>query len=428
MNRRIGFVGLGYAGFPMAYLFSKKHPIVGFDSSSARIADLNAGFDATQGVSSDEIHEMLQGGTVLTDDLDQLRGCDFFIITVPTPVDDDDNPDFSCLVSASRKVGQVMQKGAIVIYASTVYPGATEEVCVPVLEETSGMTCNKDFAVGYSPERVNPGDAVHTPANIVKVISASTPETLSVVFDVYEQVFGKDGIYAASSIKVAEACKVLENTQRDVNIALMNEAAKVFDAMGISTHEVIDAMNTKWNALGFRPGLVGGHCISVDPYYLIQKAKSLGIDANLMSEARRINNAMPEFVVQHTLSKLRNETFPNTKLRVLLLGVTFKENCPDVRNTKVKDIYRQLIAHQIDTVVFDPVADPKLVEQVMDMKIVTAQSEMSDSKFNAILLCVSHDQFRDFDFKAHLVDGGFVYDIKNMIPTNKKQNIKLIKL
>ncbi|MCH5181995.1 MAG: nucleotide sugar dehydrogenase [Prevotellaceae bacterium] len=427
MERKIGFIGLGYAGFPMAYMFSRHYKIIGYDCSAARIAELNACRDHTLGVAPDEIRQLLDSGSVLTDDPEQLRACNFYIITVPTPVDEANKPDFACLLSASRTVGSVLGRGDIVVYESTVNPGATEEVCVPALEAASGLSYGQDFAAGYSPERVNPGDPVHTPRNTVKVVSASTPEALAVVREVYGTVVGTDQIHAASSIKVAEACKVLENTQRDINIALMNEAAKVFAAMNINTGEVIDAMNTKWNALGFRPGLVGGHCISVDPYYLIEKAAMLGVDTRLMSAARHINNSMADFVARHTLDQLiRRMQRPANTARVLLLGLTYKENCPDIRNTKVKDIYDSLASCLDDITVLDPWADPAQTRAAFGIDVVSQLP--AGTQYDAILLCVSHDDFLRFDFRSRLAPGGFVYDIKGVIPPSTNDEYTIIKL
>lgn len=411
----------------MAYRLARKFPIIGYDRSATRIAELNNGYDRTGSVCPESIHKMLANGTLLTDDPDQLRQCNFYIITVPTPVDETHRPDFSCLISASRTVGKVLKKGDIVVYESTVYPGATEEICVPALEETSGLKLNDDFAVGYSPERINPGDAIHTPTNIVKVVSASTPEALDIVRTTYEAVVGAGNIHPVSSIKVAEACKVLENTQRDVNIALMNEAATVFQAMDIDTNEVVDAMNTKWNALGFRPGLVGGHCISVDPYYLIDKAATLGASTRLMEEARHINNAMPEFIVNNTINRLKQHKNNDIHTaRALILGFTYKENCPDIRDTRVNNIYEQLRRHLSNVVVLDPAADPALIKKTYGIDIATSSDDIRNDQFDAILHCVAHDEFQQFDFANHLTPDGFVYDIKSAIKNHN--NITIIHL
>ena len=427
IKKTIGFIGLGYAGFPMAYRFSKQYQVIGFDRSSFRISELNSGRDHTLGVSPEQIKEMLESGSVFTDDINQLCECDFYIITVPTPVDKAHKPDFSCIVSATRTVAQVLKVGDVVVYESTVYPGATEEICVPLLEEVSGLKFNKDFFVGYSPERINPGDKENTPDNIIKVVSGSTPEALSVVSEVYESVVGKGHIHSVSSIKVAEACKVLENTQRDVNIALMNEVAQMFDAIGIDTNEVVDAMNTKWNALGFRPGLVGGHCISVDPYYMIDKAETLGVDTTLMSAARRINNSMPKFISCNTINWLiQNIDKPVSESRILILGFTYKANCPDIRDTRVYNIYKELTRLLPGVVVFDPVANPKLVKDVYGVEIVSDLAEIQDDKFDVILLCVAHDEFRNFDFKGHLANGGCVYDIMGNV--SQIDNLQIKKL
>ena len=416
-NYKIGFVGLGYAGFPMACIFASKYPVVGFDLSRRRVAELNSGVDHCGDVSREEIDSMFVNGAVLTSNIADLQDCNVFIVAVPTPVDKTNRPDVSFISSASREVGSVLKKGDIVIYESTVYPGATEEICVPVLEETSGLKYNEDFFVGYSPERINPGDKIHTPRNVVKVTSGSTPESAKIINDIYANVLGRDLVFPVSSIKVAEACKVVENAQRDVNIAFINETAKVLNSLGIDTNEVVDAMNTKWNSLGFRPGFVGGHCIGVDPYYLIDRAKIHGVETRLMNTARRINNSMAEYVVDKVVDKLHDrfgEDISATK--VLILGFSFKENCPDVRNTKIYDVYRMMKQHTEHVTIYDPVVDSELVRNLYELTISTIPRQISRSRYDAILLCVAHNVFRNLNLKQLLTEKGFVYDIKGFFP------------
>lgn len=425
-QRNVGCIGLGYAGFPMACLFSKYYPIVGYDISEQRIKQLRQNYDHNGDVSPEEIKALFEGGSLITNNLNELEKCDFYIVCVPTPVDSKMKPDMSYLISASASVGKVLKKGDIVVYESTVYPGATEEVCVPVLEEVSGLKFNEDFFVGYSPERINPGDKEHKPENIVKVTSGSTPEVCEIVSDVYESVVGKGNVHPVSSIKVAEACKVIENAQRDINIAFMNEMAQVLGAMDIDTNEVVDAMNTKWNALGFRPGLVGGHCIGIDPYYLCYKAKEKGVETGLMNMARSINNSMPEYIVDNVVEDIKSETGVKLRdARVLIMGVTFKENCPDIRNTKVLDIYKELSRKVPHTVVYDPNADPELVKNYYGIDLLTDISQLEGRKFNAILLSVAHDKFKDFDYKRYLKPHGFIYDVKGFVPESVRKEIKV---
>lgn len=409
---KIGLVGLGYAGFPIAYLFSRKYKVVGFDLSEKRVEELRAMHDRGGDISSTEIQEMLAHGAEFTNDLELLRPCNFYVVVVPTPVDANNRPDFSCLLAACREVGEVLSPGDFVVFESTVYPGATEEICVPAIEESSGLRCNRDFFVGYSPERINPGDKFHTLGNMTKVTSGSTPEAARFIDSVYASVLGKENTWLASSLRVAEACKVVENTQRDVNIAFMNEVAQILTAFGIDTNEVIEAMNTKWNALGFHPGLVGGHCIGVDPYYLIERAADRGIAASLMSTARNINNALPEFVSGQVLRKLQQTGCNPHEARVLLLGFAFKENCPDVRNTRVYDLYRLLETQTGSVTIFDPWADTQQVQQIYDMSICSRPDEIAGERYDAIIICVSHKIFAKFNFAEHKLPGAIVYEVK----------------
>lgn len=409
---KIGFIGLGYAGFPMARLFSRKYDVVGFDISASRIAELNAAVDRCGDIAGDEIKDMLDRGAVLTTDIEALRPCNFYVIVVPTPVDKHMCPDVSFLKAASREVGEVLCKGDCVVFESTVYPGATEEVCIPEIEEVSGLKCNEDFYVGYSPERINPGDRLHAPGNVVKVTSGSCPEAAEFIDKVYKSILGEQNTWRASSIRIAEATKVVENTQRDVNIAFMNEIAQILNAFDIDVNEVIDAMNTKWNALGFRPGLVGGHCIGVDPYYLVEWAATKGFAAGLMSMARSINSSMPGFVTEKVVQLLsRHGKTDLSQSRILLLGFTFKENCPDIRNTRVIDIYHLMKAYTENIEVCDPWADPTLVEQTYGVHL-SSEEDIRGERFDAVLLCVSHDCFKEFDTEGLLTEDGVLYDVK----------------
>ena len=428
-DRKVGFIGLGYAGFPMACLFSKKFDVVGFDLSKRRVAELKSGIDHCGDVPKEEISKMLSKGTVITNNINDLKDCNFYIVAVPTPVDRHHKPDVSYIASASREVGNVLKKGDIVVFESTVYPGATEEICVPVLEEVSGLKFNKDFFVGYSPERINPGDKEHRVDNTVKVTSGSTPETAEIVNNVYSQVLGDEHTYSVSSLKIAEACKVVENAQRDVNIAFINEIAKVLNAFDIDTNEVIDAMDTKWNALGFRPGLVGGHCIGVDPYYLIDKAKDCEVSTKLMTTARRINNSMAQYVVNNVVKLLHEKLGSDiSEAKILILGFSFKENCPDIRNTKVFDVYKKLKQITPDVTIYDPMVDEELVRNLYKITIATSPRQIEKNKYDAIVLCVAHDIFRDFNACDHCTENGFVYDIKGIFPKecNKELEIERI--
>ena len=426
---KVGFVGLGYAGFPMANLFADKFKVVGFDLSKRRIAELNSGVDHCGDVATESIKQMLDKGAILTTNIHDLQDCNVFVVTVPTPVDKNNKPDTSYISAASCEVGTVLKKGDIVIYESTVYPGATEEICVPMLEKISGLKFNEDFFVGYSPERINPADKVHTPATVVKVTSGSTPESAEKINDIFSEVLGNEMTHPVSSIKVAEACKIVENAQRDVNIAFVNETAKLLNSLGIDTNEVVDAMNTKWNALGFRPGFVGGHCIGVDPYYLIDLAKNKGVETKLISTARRINNSMAEYVANKVVDKLKKRHGDKIgETRVLLLGFSFKENCPDIRNSKIFDIYKALEQYTKHVTIYDPEVDVNLVRNMYGIGIATIPRQILRRKYDAVVLCVPHDAFRNLDLKEIIKEGGFIYDAKGFYPSEEYNDIEIERL
>ncbi|HEX7892056.1 MAG TPA: nucleotide sugar dehydrogenase [Ramlibacter sp.] len=387
MDRKIAVVGLGYVGLPVAVAFGRTHPVVGFDIKAARIAELRAGRDSTEEV----VPEDLAAARIrFTDSVDDLRGSDFFIVAVPTPVDAGNKPDLSPLVGASRSVGRALKKGDIVVYESTVYPGATEEDCIPVLERESGLKFGIDFTVGYSPERINPGDREHTFTKIKKIVSGSDARTLDIVADVYGSVVTA-GVHRASSLKVAEAAKVIENTQRDLNIALMNELAVVFERMGIDTMEVLEAAGSKWNFMPFKPGLVGGHCIGVDPYYLTHKAEKLGYIPQVILAGRRINDNMGRYVARSAVKQMLVSGLDVARCRVGVLGFTFKENCPDVRNSKVVDIVRELQSYGIDVVVADPHADPHEVQEEYGIQLGKVDA---DHPVDTLIVAVSHSEYR----------------------------------
>lgn len=411
---------MGYAGFPIACLFSRGYRVTGFDISPSRVAELNAGHDHCGDVSEAEIAEVLARGTNFTNDIESLRECNFYVVVVPTPVDDGLHPDFSYLRSASREVGKVLSEGDVVVYESTVSPGITEEICVTELERVSGLSFNRDFFVGYSPERINPGDKIHTIDNVVKVTSGSTPEAARYIDSVYASVLGEGRTWQASSIRVAEACKVVENAQRDVNIAFMNEIARVMQSLDIDMNEVLEAMNTKWNALRFRPGLVGGHCIGVDPYYLIERASDRGVKTELMTAARAINNSQPDFVVENLVRQMKARGGTLNDARVLLLGFTFKENCPDVRNTRVNDILRIMGSCTEHVTVYDPWVDAELARRAYGVEICTDEKQIPEGKYDVVMLCVAHDCFLEFDFESRLAGNGMIYDVKGLLSKRKK--------
>ncbi len=416
-NIKIGFVGLGYAGFPTACLLAEKYELVGFDLSESRISSLKQCIDVCNDVAPEKIKAILDKGTVLTTNKDCLKDCNFFIVTVPTPIDCNYAPDLSYVISATEEVASVLKKGDIVTYESTVYPGATEEVCVPILEEISGLKFNQDFFVGYSPERINPGDKVHTVANTVKITSGSTPEAAKIIDEVYSSIL-ENGTYLASSIKVAEAAKVIENAQRDINIAFMNEIAMIFDTLGIDTNDVIDAASSKWNFLPFRPGLVGGHCISVDPYYLIEKAKTHGAAADLMIAARNINNGMSNFIAEKVISLMRKNGLCPNNSNILIMGFTFKENCPDARNTKVIDIYTNLKKYTSNITVVAPWTNPEKAQHEYGIDVVPDVNQLSGRKFDAVIMAVAHDKFNSLHIEDLIVQNGVIYDVKGKLDRN----------
>jgi UDP-N-acetyl-D-galactosamine dehydrogenase len=413
-NAKIAIIGLGYVGLPLAVEFGKKRPVLGFDINAARIAELQSGQDHTLEVSPEE----LKTASHLTfgSNPEDLKACQVFIVTVPTPVDKANRPDLTPLIKASETVGRVMAANGIVIYESTVYPGATEEVCVPVLEKFSGKKFNTDFFCGYSPERINPGDKEHRLPSIKKVTSGSTPEVAEAVDQLYKQIIIA-GTHKASSIKVAEAAKVIENTQRDVNIALMNELSLIFNRLGIDTLEVLQASGTKWNFLPFRPGLVGGHCIGVDPYYLTHKAQELGYHSEVILAGRRINDSMGTYVADQTVKLMLRKNLPVLGSRVLVLGMTFKENCPDLRNTKVVDIVKALQGYNTQVDVYDPWIDVTEAQHEYGLTCLTQPPQ--NGHYAAIVLAVGHHQFvalGEQGIKAFGRSGAVIYDVKSMLP------------
>lgn len=409
---KIAVIGLGYVGLPLARLFSTKFTTVGFDMNQARVDALMTGHDATLEVDDCLLQEAIANGFKCTTDLEEIRDCNFYVVAVPTPVDDNNRPDLNPLWGASETVGKVISKGDIVVYESTVYPGVTEEECLPVVERVSGLKFNEDFFAGYSPERINPGDKEHTVEKIKKVTSGSTPKIADIVDSVYNAVL-INGTHKAPSIKVAEASKIIENSQRDVNIAFMNELAKIFNAMGIDTHDVIEAAASKWNFIKLNPGLVGGHCISVDPYYLIQKAQVYGVLPRIMFSARRLNDGMGAYVANQTIKCMNKKGVMVKDAKILLMGVTFKENCPDVRNTKIVDIYTTLQEYTNNVTVYDPWANADVVKHEYGIDITT---ELPIEKFDAIIMGVAHKQFLSLDVKSLVKEGGVIYDVKGLLP------------
>lgn len=415
MNKdtKIAVIGLGYVGLPLARLFSTKFPTVGYDLNSARVSSLMAGHDSTLEVDDALLQEAIsKHGFRCTDKIDDIKDCNFYVVAVPTPVDANNRPDLNPLQGASRVVGQVIGRGDVVVYESTVYPGVTEEECLPIIEQVSGLKFNTDFFAGYSPERINPGDKTHTVEKIKKVTSGSTPEVANYVDDVYNAVL-TNGTHKAPSIKVAEASKIIENSQRDVNIAFMNELAKIFNAMSIDTHDVIDAAASKWNFIKLSPGLVGGHCIGVDPYYLIQKAQLYGVMPRVMRNARRLNDGMGEYVANQAIKLMNKKGVMVKDAKVLILGITFKENCPDVRNTKVVDIYSTFREYTPNITVFDPWASPERVKREYGIDIIG--SLPTGQRYDAIVLAVAHSQFAGLDLRQMLNPGGVIYDVKGIL-------------
>ncbi|NAS12373.1 nucleotide sugar dehydrogenase [Poritiphilus flavus] len=417
-NNKIAVIGLGYVGLPLARLFATKYPVIGFDINEERVRELQSGTDSTMEVSDEALQVVLkqsadmETGLYCTFEIEDLSDCNYYIVTVPTPVDSTHRPVLVPLYKASETVGQVLKKGDIVIYESTVYPGVTEEECVPVLERVSGLRFNQDFFAGYSPERINPGDKEHTVDKILKVTSGSTPEVGKQIDELYASVITA-GTHLAPSIKVAEAAKVIENSQRDINIAFVNELAKIFNLMEIDTHEVLKAAGTKWNFLPFKPGLVGGHCIGVDPYYLAQKAQEFGYHPEIILAGRRMNDSMGKYVATEVVKLMVRNDIMVRKSKILVLGITFKENCPDVRNTKVVDVIYDLQSYGSDVSIYDPWSDPVEVQKEYGLSVTRELQLQPD--FDAVILAVAHKQFSDLNFEALLRPKGILYDVKGVL-------------
>ncbi|GAA6243477.1 nucleotide sugar dehydrogenase [Bacteroides fragilis] len=408
MNTKICVIGLGYVGLPLARLFSTKYKTVGFDMNQNRVEELMAGHDATLEVSDELLQSAILNGLKCTANIDDIKDCNFYVVAVPTPVDENNNPDLSPLIGASTTVGKVISKGDIVVYESTVYPGVTEESCIPIVEKTSGLKFNLDFFAGYSPERINPGDKLHTVEHIKKVTSGSTPEIGLKVNEIYASVVAA-GTHLAPSIKVAEAAKVIENSQRDINIAFVNELSKIFNKMDIDTLDVLEAAGTKWNFLNFRPGLVGGHCIGVDPYYLAQCAQRYGYNPEIILAGRRMNDSMGEYIANETVKLMLKKGIQVLNSELLILGFTFKENCPDVRNTKVVDIYRALKEYNIQITVYDPWVNPDVAKYEYGIEVIKT---LPDHNFDAIVLSVAHNVFQNLDISSLLKENHVIFDVK----------------
>lgn len=419
---KIGIIGLGYVGLPLARLFATKYPVVGFDINQERVSELMSGIDSTLEVDNETLKSVLMedgsldAGLYCSYNLDDLKDCNYYIVTVPTPVDKNNRPILTPLIKASETVGSVLKQGDIVVYESTVYPGATEEDCIPVLEKVSGLKFNKDFFAGYSPERINPGDKLHTVDKILKVTSGSTPETGEKVNDLYKSVISA-GTHLAPTIKVAEAAKVIENSQRDINIAFVNELAKIFNLMDINTHDILEAAGTKWNFLPFKPGLVGGHCIGVDPYYLAQKAQEFGYHPEIILSGRRLNDSMGEYVASEVVKLMIKKDVKVKDAEVLVLGITFKENCPDVRNTKVVDVVSSLREFGVNVSIYDPWANEEEVKEEYGLE---SKQELPNKKFDTIVLAVAHKEFKGINFDAILNQNHVIYDVKNVLNNNLK--------
>ena len=418
-KNKIAIVGLGYVGLPLARLFATKYPVVGFDINAARVQELQSGKDSTLEVEDHLLQSVLLDknpsdetiGLFCSDQIEDIADANIYIITVPTPVDKNNRPVLTPLYKSSETVGKVLKKGDIVIYESTVYPGVTEEECIPVLEKVSGLTFNVDFFAGYSPERINPGDKEHTVEKILKVTSGSTPEIGKIVDNLYKSVITA-GTHLAPTIKVAEAAKVIENSQRDINIAFVNELAKIFNLMNIDTHEVLKAAGTKWNFLPFKPGLVGGHCIGVDPYYLAQKAQEFGYHPEIILAGRRLNDSMGQYVAEQVIKTMIKKDINVNGAEILMLGITFKENCPDVRNTKIVDVIRALEDFGVKVTTFDPWANP---EEVYHEYKLECQNTTPNKKFDAIVIGVAHKEFLDIDFSFLKKENAILYDVKGVL-------------
>ncbi len=416
-NTKIAVIGLGYVGLPLARLFATKFPVVGFDINQSRVSELMSGKDSTLEVEDELLQSSLKKsnsekvGLFCSTNLEDIKSCNYYIITVPTPVDKNNRPDLTPLYKSSETVGKVLKKGDIVVYESTVYPGVTEEECVPVLEKVSGLKFNEDFYVGYSPERINPGDKEHTVEKILKVTAGSTPEIGKKVNELYSEVITA-GTHLAPTIKVAEAAKVIENSQRDINIAFVNELAKIFNMMGIDTHDVLEAAGTKWNFLPFKPGLVGGHCIGVDPYYLAQKAQEIGYHPEIILAGRRMNDSMGQYVASEVVKLMLQNDIKVKGAKILVLGITFKENCPDVRNTKVVDVIKNLKEYGVEITIYDPLANPLEVMHEYSLETV---NKLPEGKFDSIVLTVAHKEFMDLDLNNFKNNGAVVYDVKGVL-------------
>ena len=415
MNEKIAVIGLGYVGLPLAHAFSEKYEVVGLDINQPRIDELNSGFDRTLELTTEQVKESIKNGMIFTSNLDDTKDCNIYIVTVPTPIDNDNEPDLTPLVKSSQAVGRVLKKDDIVIYESTVYPGVTEEICVPELEATSGLKFNEDFFCGYSPERINPGDKEHTVTKILKITAGSTPEIAKIVDDLYKNIITA-GTHLAPTIKVAEAAKVIENTQRDVNIALMNELAMIFDMMDINTHDVLAAAGTKWNFINLSPGLVGGHCIGVDPYYLTHKAQALGYTPNLILGARNINNSISKLIADKAIKYMVKADKKLNGSNVLVMGVTFKENCPDMRNTKVVDIISELQEFECNVDVYDYWVDES--DRVAKDVNFIDNLPYDSNKYDSIIVAVGHDEFKEITQKQY--DGlskgeTIIVDVKGIV-------------
>ena len=412
-DTKICVIGLGYVGLPLARLFSTKYKTIGFDMSQRRVDALMAGHDATLEVSDDLLQDAINNhGFVCTTKLEDIKDCNFYVVAVPTPVDENNNPDLTPLYGASATVGKVISKGDVVVYESTVYPGVTEDECLPVVEKVSGLKFNEDFFAGYSPERINPGDKLHTVEKIKKVTSGSTPEIGAYVNEVYSSVITA-GTHLAPTIKVAEAAKVIENSQRDINIAFVNELSRIFTKMGIDTLDVLEAASTKWNFLPFKPGLVGGHCIGVDPYYLAQCAQRYGYNPEIILAGRRMNDGMGEYVANQVIKLMLKKGIQVLHSDIVILGFTFKENCPDVRNTKVVDIVNALKEYNLNITIYDPWANPAIAEHEYGLSVT---NELPTEKFDAAIMAVAHNEFKELDVTTLVKENAIIYDVKGMLP------------
>jgi len=409
---KIAVIGLGYVGLPLARLFSTRYKTIGYDINKLRIEALMRGIDSTLEVEKNVLNEAIRNGFICTENIEDIKDCNFYIVTVPTPVDRNNRPDLTPLLKASEIVGKVISNGDIVVYESTVYPGATEEDCVPVVERISGLKYNVDFFAGYSPERINPGDKEHTVEKIKKVTSGSTLETGQIIDEIYRSVI-LAGTHLAPTIKVAEAAKVIENSQRDINIAFVNELSKIFNLMGIDTNDVLIAAGTKWNFLPFKPGLVGGHCIGVDPFYLAQKAQEYGYHPEIILAGRRMNDSMGKYIATETVKLMIKKSIPVKGSKVLLLGITFKENCPDIRNTKAIDIYNELLEYDISVDIYDPWANSNDVKTEYGIRTFTEFPVTNN--YSAIILAVAHKEFLEINFQDHKNEGCIIYDVKGIL-------------